>query len=47
MSLYIASKAFPDTADFTAVKVAIFLASAIAGVTGALLLYLTGRRSGP
>ena len=39
MSLFIASQAFPDTADFTAAKVAIFLASLIAGVLGVLMLF--------
>ena len=38
MSLFIASQAFPNAADFTAAKVAIFLASLIAGVLGVLIL---------
>ena len=43
MSLFIASEAFPDAADFTAAKVAIFLASLIAGVLGALFLFPRSR----
>ncbi|MGH7612911.1 MAG: Na+/H+ antiporter NhaA, partial [Gemmatimonadales bacterium] len=39
MSLFIAGQAFPNPADFTAAKVAIFLASLIAGVIGVLILY--------
>ncbi len=38
MSLFIAGQAFPNEADFTAAKVAIFLASLIAGVLGVLIL---------
>jgi NhaA family Na+:H+ antiporter len=39
MSLFIAGVAFPDRADYAAAKVAIFLASLIAGVLGALVLW--------
>lgn len=46
MSLFIASEAFPNAADFTAAKVAIFLASLIAGVLGSLILFpKTGERA--
>jgi NhaA family Na+:H+ antiporter len=38
MSIFIAGVAFPDAADYTAAKVAIFLASIIAGGMGALIL---------
>jgi Na+:H+ antiporter, NhaA family len=38
MSLFIAGQAFPDSADFTAAKVAIFIASFVAGVAGVLIL---------
>jgi NhaA family Na+:H+ antiporter len=38
MSLFIAGQAFPNEAEFTAAKVAIFLASVIAGGVGALVL---------
>jgi NhaA family Na+:H+ antiporter len=38
MSLYIASKAFADDADFAAAKLAVFLASAAAGMIGTALL---------
>ena len=39
MSLFIAGEAFPLTADFAAAKIAIFLASLIAGGLGALILW--------
>jgi NhaA family Na+:H+ antiporter len=39
MSLFIASQAFPDADDFTAAKVAIFMASLIAGVLGVVVLF--------
>ncbi len=39
MSLFIAGQAFPDAADFTAAKIAIFLASSIAGVIGSAILW--------
>jgi NhaA family Na+:H+ antiporter len=38
MSLYIAHKAFADPADFAAAKLAVFLASLLAGAAGAALL---------
>ena len=38
MSLYIASRAFPDPNDFAAAKIAVFLASLIAAALGAMLL---------
>lgn len=39
MSLFIAGQAFPGAADFAAAKVAIFLASLLAGTLGFLLLW--------
>jgi NhaA family Na+:H+ antiporter len=39
MSLFIASQAFPDPGDFTAAKIAIFLASIIAGTAGLAILW--------
>ena len=39
MSLFIAGQAFPDPADYAAAKIAIFIASLIAGVLGTLILY--------
>jgi NhaA family Na+:H+ antiporter len=39
MSLFIASEAFPNPADFAAAKIAIFIASLIAGVIGAAILW--------
>lgn len=39
MSLFIAGQAFPSAADFAAAKIAIFLASLIAGGLGALILW--------
>jgi hypothetical protein len=39
MSLFIAGEAFPDPADYAAAKIAIFLASFIAGVVGAVMLW--------
>jgi NhaA family Na+:H+ antiporter len=39
MSLFIAHQSFPQEADFAAAKVAIFLASLIAGSLGALILW--------
>ena len=38
MSLFIASEAFPIQTDFDAAKIAIFIASIVAGVTGAVIL---------
>ena len=39
MSLFIASQAFPDPADFAAAKIAIFLASLVAGTAGVAILW--------
>jgi NhaA family Na+:H+ antiporter len=39
MSLFIAGQAFPDPADYAAAKIAIFIASLIAGVLGTIILY--------
>jgi len=39
MSLFIASEAFPDATDFAAAKIAIFLASIIAGTLGVAILW--------
>jgi NhaA family Na+:H+ antiporter len=39
MSLFIAGEAFLDPADYTAAKIGIFLASLIAGVVGAVILW--------
>ena len=38
MSLFIASEAFPIQTDFDAAKIAIFIASIVAGITGAVIL---------
>ncbi|HWH71048.1 MAG TPA: Na+/H+ antiporter NhaA [Candidatus Sulfotelmatobacter sp.] len=38
MSLFISGEAFPDPADFAAAKIAIFIASLIAGILGAAIL---------
>ena len=38
MSLFIAGQAFPDAADFASAKIAIFIASIVAGVIGTLIL---------
>jgi NhaA family Na+:H+ antiporter len=38
MSLFIAHQAFPDPTDFAAAKLAVFIASVIAGVAGSILL---------
>lgn len=46
MSLYIASKAFPDENDFIASKVAIFLASLAAGGLGTVCLRAAAARDG-
>lgn len=45
MSLFIAGQAFPNEADYTAAKIAIFIASLIAGVLGVLILWPRPRRS--
>jgi NhaA family Na+:H+ antiporter len=50
MSLFIAGVAFPDGADYAAAKIAIFLASLIAGSVGVLILWRrpeTNDESGP
>jgi Na+:H+ antiporter, NhaA family len=39
MSLFIAGEAFPDSTDYTAAKIAIFIASLVAGILGAVILY--------
>ena len=39
MSLFIAGLAFPNPADYTAAKIAIFIASLIAAVLGTIILY--------
>ena len=39
MSLFIAGQAFPDPADYAAAKIAIFIASLIAGLLGTAILY--------
>ena len=39
MSLFIAGQAFPDATDYAAAKIAIFIASLIAGVLGTAILY--------
>ncbi len=39
MSLFIASEAFPIATDFAAAKIAIFIASIVAGVLGAVILW--------
>jgi NhaA family Na+:H+ antiporter len=44
MSLFIARQAFPDTADFSAAKLAIFIASLLAAGLGSALLWKAGER---
>ena len=39
MSLFIAGQAFPDAADFAAAKIAIFIASVLAGALGVAILW--------
>ena len=39
MSLFIAGVAFPDPSDYSAAKIAIFLASLVAGGLGSLILW--------
>jgi NhaA family Na+:H+ antiporter len=39
MSLFIASEAFPISTDFAAAKIAIFIASTLAGILGAIILW--------
>ena len=43
MSLFIAGQAFPNESEFTAAKVAIFVASVVAGGVGALILWPRAR----
>ncbi|MBZ9653654.1 Na+/H+ antiporter NhaA [Phyllobacterium lublinensis] len=45
MSLFIAGQAFAETTDFAAAKIAVFLASMLSAVVGALLLLTAGKRS--
>jgi NhaA family Na+:H+ antiporter len=42
MSLFIAGQAFPAAGDFAAAKIAIFLASIMAGVAGVVILRFSG-----
>jgi NhaA family Na+:H+ antiporter len=44
MSLFIAGQAFPDPADYSAAKIAIFVASLIAGGLGTAILYPRAHR---
>jgi NhaA family Na+:H+ antiporter len=46
MSLFIAGQAFPRPADFTAAKIAVFIASFIAGVLGVAILWRRADASG-
>jgi NhaA family Na+:H+ antiporter len=46
MSLFIAGEAFPDPDDFAAAKIAIFLASLVAGILGVLILWKRTGESG-
>jgi NhaA family Na+:H+ antiporter len=39
MSLFIAGQAFPDSGDFAAAKIAVFIASILAGAVGAAILW--------
>ncbi len=45
MSLFIAGQALTETTDFAAAKIAVFLASLLSAMTGALLLLTAGERS--
>ncbi|OOG76322.1 Na+/H+ antiporter NhaA [Sinorhizobium sp. A49] len=45
MSLFIAGQAFTETTDFAAAKIAVFLASLLSAMAGALLLLTAERRS--
>jgi Na+:H+ antiporter, NhaA family len=48
MSLFIAGQAFPNQADYAAAKIAIFMASVLAGLVGAAILWpRRGERSSP
>jgi Na+:H+ antiporter, NhaA family len=44
MSLFIAGRSLPDAADFAAAKAAIFIASAVSGIVGCLLLASAARK---
>jgi NhaA family Na+:H+ antiporter len=39
MSLFIAGQAFPEDIDFAAAKIAVFIASILAGAAGAAILW--------
>lgn len=41
MSLFIAGEAFPESGDYAAAKIAIFIASLLAGIAGTLILWRT------
>ena len=45
MSLYIAHRAFPDPADFTAAKIGVFLASLLAGAAGTAILWSVAKKN--
>ncbi len=47
MSLFIASEAFPIPTDFAAAKIAIFIASIVAGISGAAILWKKVVFTGP
>jgi len=47
MSLFIAGQAFPDPGDFAAAKIAVFVASIIAALAGAALLWNAKEAPGP
>jgi NhaA family Na+:H+ antiporter len=44
MSLFIASQAFPDSADFAAAKIGVFAASVLSAVIGTAVLWRAGVR---
>lgn len=44
MSLFIAGEAFPDPGEFAAVKIAVFIASGLAGLLGVLILWYAGAK---
>ena len=46
MSLFIAGAAFPDSADYAAAKIAIFLASLVAAALGVMILWRNPKASG-
>ena len=47
MSLYISGKAFADPDDFAAAKIAVFIASTLAAVVGAAILWPRRRDAEP